>query len=283
MAKIKKLFDDPFRALHLRLLLSYLGVMSTVLGVMLLFIYQYFASNLYNKFDRQLATLADAASHSLPKLSTISNSNDSLQEINQRDRIFDNDGDLDIPWQDLRSNQQIIEWFDITGKLLTRSGNPKIPSLAFNPNEKSLETAKVQQLEEYNDLRSLVVPIYLGDTVYDTVFFEAPKRREHDDDDKHEKSKNNKDEDRFNSQENSFLIKLFINTTNGLKMGNRINYVNQSASNDRILIGYVRVSEPSEDIEEELEGLVWGLGWGGLLAIALSGLSGWWLASQAQL
>jgi signal transduction histidine kinase len=208
--------------------------MSTVLGIMLLFVYQYFANNLYNKFDRQLATLADAASHSLPKLSNISNTN-SIQDLTQRDRIFDNDGDLDIPWQDLRSNQQMIEWFDITGKLLTRSGNHKIPSLAFNPTDQNLITAKVQQLDEHNDLRSLIIPIYLEGSIADTIFYTA----------------------KFYAAKNS------------------------DTDYRKVLIGYVRVSEPSEEIEEELERLISGLIWGGLLAIALSGVSGWWLASQA--
>ena len=57
---IKGWLEQPFNALHLRLLLSYLSVMSTVLVIMIVFVYQYFANNLYNKFDRQIATLADA-------------------------------------------------------------------------------------------------------------------------------------------------------------------------------------------------------------------------------
>ncbi len=240
-ALVSKLISDPFQALHLRLLLSYLGVMSMVLGVMLVFVYQYFAHNLYSKFDRQLATLSDAASHSLPKLRNNANP---AQDLTKRDRTFDNDGDLDIPWQDLRNNQQLIEWFDITGNLLTRSGNQKIPTLAFNPNDQNLVTAEIQQLEEYDNLRSLIIPIYLEGSISDTVFFDAQNPN-------------------IDSRSKGNLKK-------------------DSLSNvSKTLIGYVRVSEPSEEIEEELEGLISGLIWGGLLAIALSGISGWWLAWQS--
>ncbi|OIP75837.1 MAG: hypothetical protein AUK48_06685 [Oscillatoriales cyanobacterium CG2_30_44_21] len=287
--EIKNLVDDPFQALHLRLLLSYLGVMSTVLGAMLLFVYQHFASNLYSKFDRQLATLADAASHSLPKLSNINLAQDPIQ----RDRVFDNDGDLDIPWQDLRGNQQMIEWFDITGKLLTRSGNQKIPTLTFNPDDHNLVNAKVQQLEENDDLRSLVIPIYLEGFISNTVFFKSPEKYEYDDDelnkDDHKnnrkKNKNYQDKDVYRNKLNSdfdesqrvlqssFLLNLFINNGNDFRR--------QSINPKRVLIGYVRVSEPSEEIEEELEGLISGLIWGGLLAITLSAVGGWWLAWQA--
>lgn len=158
----KRWMGHPFHALHLRLLLTYLSVMSTVLGVMSIFVYQYFGNNLYIKFDRQIATLADAASHSLPKLKNNPNLGHNLS---QRDRIFDNDGDLDIPWQDMRQNQQTIEWFDANGKLLAKAGNQKLPSLPFDPVAQNLLIAKIQHLkiqdlEEQDELRSLTISIY---------------------------------------------------------------------------------------------------------------------------
>lgn len=211
MRTLKRLRSHPFYSLHLRLLVTYLSVMSTVLGVMIIFVYQYFASNLYSKFDRQMATLADAASHSLPKLKEHPHI---TQKSPQGDRIFDNDGDLDIPWQDMRQNQQTVEWFDVDGKLLAKAGNQKLPNLPFIPVAQKQLMAKVKQLEDHEDLRSLIIPVY-----------------------KEEYTKG--------------------------------------------LIGYVRVSESSEELEEELERLLKSLGWGGLLAIALSGCGGWWLAWQA--
>jgi signal transduction histidine kinase len=223
---IKCWLEQPFNALHLRLLLSYLSVMSTVLVIMVVFVYQYFANNLYNKFDRQIATLADAASHSLPKLKANPNLAHSLE---QRDRIFDNDGDLDIPWQDISQNQQTVEWFDVDGKLLVQTGK-KIPNF---PLVSSVQLSKVQQLKSspegdtndaYEDLRALTVPVY------------------------------------------------------------RVNATNESIGNQepsqKVLIGYVRVTESSQELEEELEKLLLAFGWGGLLAIALSSVGGWWLVKQ---
>jgi signal transduction histidine kinase len=209
---IKKWVSHPFYLLHLRLLLSYLSVMSTVLGVTTVFVYQYFANNLYDKFDRQIAILADAASHSLPKLK--SHPNLVQKDLINHDRIIDNDGDLDISWQDMRQNQQTVEWFDADGKLLAKAGNHKLSNLPFIPITQDSFINKVQHSESDHDLRSLTVPIYLD-------------------------------------------------------------------SSSKVLIGYVRVSESSEELGEELERLLWGLAWGGLLAIALSGIGGWWLASQA--
>jgi signal transduction histidine kinase len=223
---IKCWLDQPFNALHLRLLLSYLSVMSTVLVIMIVFVYQYFANNLYNKFDRQMATLVDAASHSLPRLKANPNLAHSAE---QRDRTFDNDGDLDIPWQDISQHQQTVEWFDVDGKLLVQTGK-KIPNF---PLVTSVKPSKVQQLENspegdtndaYEDLRSLTVPVY------------------------------------------------------------RVNATNESISNQepsqKILIGYVRVTESSQELEEELEKLLLAFGWGGLLAIALSSVGGWWFVKQ---
>jgi signal transduction histidine kinase len=223
---IKGWLEQPFNALHLRLLLSYLSVMSTVLVIMIVFVYQYFANNLYNKFDRQIATLADAASHSLPKLKANPNLANSLE---QRDRVFDNDGDLDIPWQDISQHQQTVEWFDIDGKLLVQTGK-KIPNF---PLVSSVQLSKVQQLENnpegktndaYEDLRALTIPVY------------------------------------------------------------RINVTNESIGNQeasqKVLLGYVRVTESSEEIEEELEKLLLAFGWGGLLAIALSSVGGSWFVRQ---
>ena len=114
--------------------------MSTVLVIMIVFVYQYFANNLYNKFDNQIATLADAASHSLPKLKANPNLVNGLE---QRDRIFDGDGDLDIPWQDIHRPQQTVEWFDIDGKLLAQTGK-KLPNF---PLVSAVQLSKVQQFK----------------------------------------------------------------------------------------------------------------------------------------
>ncbi|MBE9019533.1 HAMP domain-containing histidine kinase [Chroococcidiopsidales cyanobacterium LEGE 13417] len=52
-------------------------------------------------------------------------------------------------------------------------------------------------------------------------------------------------------------------------------------SDDRKLIGYVRVSQSLEEYDETLSKLDWGLGGGILVALALSGIGGVWLTRQA--
>lgn len=47
------------------------------------------------------------------------------------------------------------------------------------------------------------------------------------------------------------------------------------------LQGYVRVSESTEELSEELDRLMWGFGCGGLVAVILSGVGGWWLTRQS--
>ncbi len=218
---VRRWIDHPFNSLHLRLLFAYLSVMSAVLGIIILFVYQYFANNLYDKIDRQLRNLADAAAHSLPTLKA-------NPHHYQTPRMLDNDGDLDIQWQDIQQHQQTVEWFDANGELLAQSGK-KIPKL---PLIKTSVVAQVQKLEhsqnsldnpvykDYDNLRFLTIPVYLA------------------------------------------------------------SYINDQKSPQKRLIGYVRVSESGEEIEEELERLLWALGWGGLLAVFLSSMGGWWLVKQ---
>jgi len=52
-------------------------------------------------------------------------------------------------------------------------------------------------------------------------------------------------------------------------------------SDDRKLIGYVRVSQSLEEYDETLSKLDWGLGGGIAVALALSGIGGVWLTRQA--
>ncbi|ARV59958.1 two-component sensor histidine kinase [Nostocales cyanobacterium HT-58-2] len=47
------------------------------------------------------------------------------------------------------------------------------------------------------------------------------------------------------------------------------------------LQGYVRVSESTENLQEELDTLMWGFSGGGLIAVILSGIGSWWLTKQS--
>ncbi|MGB3496235.1 MAG: HAMP domain-containing sensor histidine kinase [Elainellaceae cyanobacterium] len=166
-------------------------------------IYQFVARSLYANLDAQLVTLADAAAHNLPSIlqgqASASPTPSSLP---------DDDGDLDLPWQQLQTVSQGLEWFDRQGQLHSRSGSEEL-NAPFD-RDKSFQTW------DDGEIRMLTVPVY------------------------------------------------------------------RSAGEDpRQLLGYVRVSQLTEAEHEELERLLYSMGWGGVLAVALIGVTGWWLTQRS--
>lgn len=108
--------NPQFKALRWRLLLSSLGVLGGTLAAFGTVIHHVVALSLEQKADHDLSLLADAAAHSLPDILTHPNAPATA-------RALDNDGDLDIPWQELQQEQQAVEWFNPQGQLVGRSGN----------------------------------------------------------------------------------------------------------------------------------------------------------------
>ncbi len=186
-----------FKNIQRKLLFSYLSVMGAILGTSITFMYYYIRYNLYQRIDHHLVTLADAAAHSLPEIKV-----DAKAIANKIPQTADNDGDLDIPWQDLQYNNQGVEWFDAKKQLLGKGGRyfPEVPLL---PEFNSVQKGKI---------RTLTIPVF---------------------------------------------------------------------GTNKQLQGYIRVSESTEKIDEELNLLGWGLTWGGVTAIILSGIGGWWLTRQS--
>jgi hypothetical protein len=120
--------------------------MATIMALSTIAVYQFVKHSLYEELDRQLNTLANAAAHSLPSIKT------NLAAMSQRlPKQIDNDGDLDIPWQDLEETQQGIEWFDREGHRLGKVG--EVTSTA--PLAKKFQIAQIQRI------RILTLPIYL--------------------------------------------------------------------------------------------------------------------------
>ena len=191
-----------FRALHWRLLISYLSVMVTILGIFTLAVYQFVAYNLYQKTDRQMLGLADAAAHSLSKIRA-----DRTAISRQMPRSFDDDGDLDIPWQDLRENHQSVEWYDANRQLLGKVGKPLT----------SIPLAANSYISQQGQIRALTIRVY------------------------EEKQSRAKQE----------------------------------------LQGYIRVLESTEELAEELDRLLLGLGVAGIIALSLTGVGGLWLTRQS--
>lgn len=137
-----------FRNLHWRLLVSFLGVMTAILGTTIAVMYQFVRYSLYQKIDRELVVLADAAAHNLPAIQT------NPQSINAvPSPVLDNDGDLDIPWQDLRNDEQTVEWFDANGQRLGHAG-PFTQKLPLQPQT---------HIHQRHQMRSLTIPVTSDD------------------------------------------------------------------------------------------------------------------------
>lgn len=138
-----------FKVLRWRLLLSSLGIIGMTLAMAGAAVYEFVAYSLIQKADNQLGVLADAAVHSLID---IENTPSLLSA--QSPRPIDNDGDLDLPWQDLRQSQQSIEWFNVHKQLIGKSGAdfPNLPLLD--------RTGTLYTLHRGKNWHMLTVPVY---------------------------------------------------------------------------------------------------------------------------
>lgn len=134
--------------LRTRLLLSYLAVMLTLIGGAIVWVYAFTRHSLYAQLDQRLANLAQAASQSLVAFKAHArepggSANAQVPNVQR----FDNDGDLDVPWQELREAEQGIEWFDaekhLAGKAgtITDSGIPQPGSGMISPGVRAVTLA----------------------------------------------------------------------------------------------------------------------------------------------
>lgn len=115
------------QALRWRLLLSYMGVMITILSISALAIYKYTRHNLYRQMDRRLEILALAASHNLKAVKadrSLSQHKSSVASTGTQSSIefHLDDDDLDIPWQYLRQPDRGVEWFDAQKRIVGNAG-----------------------------------------------------------------------------------------------------------------------------------------------------------------
>ncbi len=116
------------RMLSVKLLVSYLGAMVAVLGVSAISVYQFFAYSLFQEVDQQMLTVAEAAKHNFSAIQ-----HDRRAAGQRFPNQIDNDGDLDLPWQDLRTAAQTVEWFDAAGTRLASVGKSIPNRPLFHP------------------------------------------------------------------------------------------------------------------------------------------------------
>jgi signal transduction histidine kinase len=139
--------DTKFQNLHWRLLLSYLTVMVAILGTSTVAIYEFFAHSLYQQIDQRLIILAQAAAHNF----TETKEQYQQKKVYQADkyphpqvfRRLDKDGDLDIPWHNLREPDQGVEWFDAETKLLGNAGT-LLPNSSPHPGFETINNGQIR-------------------------------------------------------------------------------------------------------------------------------------------
>ncbi len=126
-----------FKSLRLYLLLSYLTVMTAILGAFGAAVYVFFSRSLDQQLDQHLLTLAQAA---VPSLDVVKSKK--LPKLAQNS-----------PWRDLFARDQSLEWFNTDGKLLAKQGN----IFTNLPLKKGS-----QSIQQVNQVRTLTIAVYSG-------------------------------------------------------------------------------------------------------------------------
>ncbi|MDJ0650145.1 MAG: ATP-binding protein [Xenococcaceae cyanobacterium MO_188.B19] len=131
-----------FQGLRWRLLLSYLGIMASILAVFGTGVYIFFSRNLYRQLDKKLLTLAQSAAPSFAEVQR-----GGSNYLNQVDKV---------PWRDIfNRDQQSLEWFDSGGNFLGSKGliklNLKPKTGAYTVRLEKETQNKLENKEKKND------------------------------------------------------------------------------------------------------------------------------------
>lgn len=148
-----KFSNQSFSYLRRRLLLAYLFVMATIIGLSGTALYIFFTRSLNQQLDHRLLTLVQAAA---PSLGTVKS--EGRQSL-----------DRDLPWRALFSDRkQSLEWYSVNGELLAKEGAdfPRAP-IANKMSSSLNEGAPVFQQE--NKTRSVTIAIYTDAIHKDTL------------------------------------------------------------------------------------------------------------------
>lgn len=138
---------SSFWVLSVKLLISYLSSMMIILCLSGIAVYRFVAHSLHQEIDQQLSTIASAARHNLSTIQAHPN-----QPQAKAPAEIDRDGDLDLPWQDLKIAAQTVEWFDAEGQMLARAGDP-ITTSPFT-------ITAIPQFSQQQNVRNLTQPIF---------------------------------------------------------------------------------------------------------------------------
>lgn len=158
--------NPQFLALRKRLLLSYLGVMVTILGTSGVAVYQVVAHNLNQQLNDHLLTLAESAAQSLEVVkheyyehqgqieNEYQHNQDLPTHLSDLMRHYQSEEVLKVPKNNIHNHSQGVEWFDEKQQILVREGN-LVPNWSLSEN---LATSDV--IYQKNNIRSLVLPVF---------------------------------------------------------------------------------------------------------------------------
>ncbi len=143
--------SQEFFYLRRRLLVAYVMVMATILGISGTAMYIFFSRSLNQHLDHRLLTLGQAA---VPSLST----------VKTKGR---HDLDRDIPWRALFSDRdQTLEWFGVNGELLAREGYV-FPQSPLMKNSSIDRSSPIFQQEDR--IRSVTIAVYTDEVEKDIL------------------------------------------------------------------------------------------------------------------
>jgi len=125
-----------FQKTRLQLTLAYLGVLSLILTLFTVAVRWNFTRSLNQQFNFRLENLAKAAAFNM-------DNDEGKLEADEDEIIVD--------------RQQIIEWFDLEGKMVGEQGESELDT--------PLETKYLEQTQDYpNSIRSITKPVYHSET-----------------------------------------------------------------------------------------------------------------------
>ncbi len=139
-----------FQGLRWRLLLSYLGIMASILAVFGTGVYIFFSRNLYRQLDKKLLTLAQSAAPSFAEVQR-----GGSNYLNRVDKV---------PWRDIfNRDKQSLEWFDDKGNFLGSKGfikldlKPKTGAYNFRLEQDREEDQDNKENNNNPDVKNVVI------------------------------------------------------------------------------------------------------------------------------
>lgn len=152
-----RISKQKITSLKVRLLVSYLAVMITILGSAAIVVYQFIVYRLYQQFEEYILTTAEGAGRTLKVVKHEYEEYHNhavlplkIADLTDEAEHEDLEESLNFNWQ----KDQGIEWFNEEGKLLIKEGN-------LFANQSLLNVKNISKIyHQKNHLFSLTLPVY---------------------------------------------------------------------------------------------------------------------------